>query len=440
MTTSRITSFIIILVLIGIGFFHYSSYAGTGPFADFPFKLGLDLNGGTRLLYGIETENVSTADVNDSLSVLKEVIERRVNLFGVSESIVQTERSFNNNRLIVELPGVTDINEAVRLLGETPLLEFRLMSENIPQDPEVLENTPVDEIFLSTGLTGRFLSRAQVVFNSSNVGASNQPSILLEFNEEGRALFANITRDNVGRTLAIFLDGQPISNPVIQEEISQGTAQISGGFTPEEARLLARNLNYGALPLPIYLLNTEKVGPTLGRATLSLGVQAGIVGFLLIITFLTFWYRLPGFLASVALLFYVAVVLVLFKLIPVTITSAGIAGLILSFGIAVDSNVLIFSRLREEIKSGRSISEAIEEGFARAWTSIRDSNISNILTAVILFWFGTSIVKGFALTLALGVTVSMMTAVWITKTFLRAVRPRKETFLSRFLFGSGFFK
>ena len=439
MTASRIIFFIIIPVFIGIGFFHYSSYMGTGPFANFPFKLGLDLNGGTRLLYEIETENLSTADTDDSLSVLKEVIERRVNLFGVSEPVVQIESSFNSNRLIVELPGVTDINEAVRLIGETPLLEFRLLSENIPQDQEVLENTPIDEMFIRTGLTGRFLSRAQVVFDSS-IGVSNQPSILIEFNEEGRALFAEITRNNIGRTLTIFLDGQPISNPIIQEEISQGTAQISGNFTPEEARELTRNLNYGALPLPISLLSTEKVGPTLGRTTLSLGVQAGIVGFLLIIAFLTFWYRLPGLLASIALLFYIAVVLALFKLIPVTITSAGIAGLILSFGIAVDSNVLIFARVREEIKKGRSISEAIEEGFARAWTSIRDSNISNILTAVILFWFGTSIVKGFALTLALGVAVSMMTAIWITKTFLRAIRPRTDTPLSRFLFDSGFFK
>lgn len=439
MRTTRIFAFIIILIATSAGFFIYNTQR---PESRFAFTLGLDLNGGTRLLYAADTTQVSSADIHNSLSVLKEVIERRVNLFGVSEPVVQIERSLNDdkNRLSVELPGVTEVEEAIRLIGETPLLEFRLLAKELPESEEEIAKLPLNEVFISTPLTGRYLKNAQVIFGSSAGGLSNEAGILIEFNEEGKKLFAEITRDNVGNTLAIFLDGAPISTPVIREEITQGTAQISGSFTPEDARDLARNLNYGALPLPISLINTEKIGPTLGHATLDAGIKAAFVGFGLVSLFLILWYRLPGLIAVMALMTYVLFMLSLFKLIPVTITSAGIAGFILSLGMAVDANVLIFSRIKEELRAGRTIREAVNEGFARAWLSIRDSNISSLMTSIILFWFGTSMIKGFALTLAIGVITSMLTAVSISRTFLKACTPEKDGPRSRFLFSSGIFK
>ncbi len=434
MLRTRILGVFILLLGILIGYAVYATEQTPGRFS---FKLGLDLNGGTRLLYDADISGVSNGEVSDALSVLKEVIERRVNLFGVSEPLVRIERSFDGgvNRVAVELPGVTDSNEAIRLIGQTPLLEFRLLAPNLPQSEEELKNKPVDDIFISTGLTGRYIKRAQVTFGSSQAGIQNEPTVLMEFNEEGKKLFAKITRENINKTLAIFLDGTPISTPVIREEITEGTAQISGNFTPVEARDLVRNLNYGALPLPISLLSTEKVGPTLGKDTLNAGIKAGIAGFLFIIIFLLLWYRLPGLIASLALVFYGVLVLLLFKLIPVTLTSAGIAGFILSLGMAVDANVLIFERMKEELRKGKTIKEALEEGFSRAWLSIRDSNTSSIITASILFWFGTSVVKGFALTLGLGVFVSMISAIIVTKTFLKAIA-FKDTKISRFLFNA----
>lgn len=434
MLRTRILGAFILLLGILIGYAVYITEQAPNRFA---FKLGLDLNGGTRLLYDADVSGVSNGDVSSALSVLKEVIERRVNLFGVSEPLVRIERSFDGgvNRIAVELPGVTDSNEAIKLIGQTPLLEFRLLAPNLPKSEEELKNKPVNEIFLGTGLTGRFIKRAQVVFSNSQAGIQNEPTVLIEFNEEGKKLFAKITRENINNTLAIFLDGTPISTPVIREEITEGSAQISGNFTPVEARDLVRNLNYGALPLPISLLSTEKVGPTLGKDTLNAGIKAGIAGFLLVITFLLFWYRLPGFIASLALVFYGVLVLLLFKLIPVTLTSAGIAGFILSLGMAVDANVLIFERMKEELRRGKTIKESLEEGFSRAWLSIRDSNTSSIITASILFWFGTSVVKGFALTLGLGVCVSMLSAIIVTKTFLKAIT-LKDTKMTRFLFNA----
>lgn len=434
MMVKRIIATSIILVGIAMG---YAIYATETPGNSLAFTLGLDLNGGTRLVYEAQTAGVERQDVGDSLSVLREVVERRVNLFGVSEPIVRLEQSFDgaSDRLVVELPNVTDPAEAVRLIGQTPLLEFRLLAGNLPGSQEEIAKLPVDEVFIPTGLTGKYVKRAQVIFDNSQTNVSNEPAVLIEFNDEGKKLFATITRENIGKALAIFLDGAPISTPVIKEEISDGVAQISGSFTPVEARDLAKNLNYGALPLPISLLSTEKVGPSLGQDTLQAGIKAGVAGFSLVVLFLLFWYRLPGVVATVALLFYGALTLLLYKLIPVTLTSAGIAGFIISLGMAVDGNILIFERIKEELKRGKKIHEALEEGFSRAWFSIRDSNISSILTASILFWFGTSVVKGFALTLGLGVFFSMLSAVFVTKTLLMALPIKENPSTLKFLFG-----
>ncbi|TSC55360.1 MAG: Preprotein translocase subunit SecD, partial [Parcubacteria group bacterium Greene0416_79] len=280
-----------------------------------------------------------------------------------------------------------------------------------------------------------FLAKSQLVFDQT----TGEPLVLLNFNREGETLFAELTKANVGRILAIFLDGAPISTPVVRQEITGGKAQISGGFTPQEAKELVRNLNYGALPVPIELVSTQTIGATLGDEAVKAGIRAGMWSFFIIAAFLVLWYRLPGVVAVVALAFYAALNLALFKLIPVTLTAAGIAAFILSLGMAVDANILIFERLKEELRRGRVLHDAIQEGFHRAWTSIRDSNISSIITAVILYYFAsTAVIKGFALVFFIGVVTSMFTAITASRTLLKAMGARGEGKMSRFLFNSGF--
>lgn len=436
MTKYRTTSFFLILGALLIGWFIYASEVpDAGITSRFSFKLGLDLAGGTELIYKADTSQVASGDVGGALSSLKDVIERRVNLFGVSEPIIQVENAgafSKDNKLIVDLPGVTDVKQAITLIGQTPLLEFRLL----PTD-YYLKATTSDQVYTQsevTGLTGRYLSRAELQFNNQ-VGGS--PLVTLSFNGEGTALFAKITRENVGKILGIFLDKAPISLPRINEEISNGNAQISGNFTPDEARTLVRNLNYGALPVPIELVSTQTIGPSLGSSALRAGIQAGMWGFIIVVVFLVLWYRLPGLIASAALILYVIISLAVFKLIPVTLTAAGLAGFILSIGMAVDANILIFERMKEELRRGRTLTDAIHEGFHRAWLSIRDSNVSSIITAIVLFWLGTSAVKGFALTLGLGVLISMFTAITVSRTFLFSLPQKGESRASKFLFGSG---
>jgi len=426
----RSWSVVLILALAFFGWFITSRF--------FPFRLGLDLAGGTQLTYKADTASIPQADISGAMETLKDVIERRVNLFGVSEPVIQVEGAgafSRENRLIVDLPGVTEIQEAITLIGQTPTLEFRLMKEGITSAPTA--TSTLDDYFVSTGLTGRFLSRAILEFNNQSGG---EPIVSLQFNAEGSELFSKITRENVGKVLAIILDGEPITTPVIREEITGGKAVISGNFNPQEAKTLVRNLNYGALPLPIELVGTQTIGPSLGTTAVNAGIKAGMWGFILVALFLILWYRLPGFVATIALSMYVLISLAVFKLIPVTLTAAGIAGFILSIGMAVDANILIFERMKEELKRGRSLTDAIHEGFHRAWLSIRDSNISSLITALVLFWLGTSAVKGFALTFGLGVLISMFTAITVSRTFLFALPQKGESKVSKFLFGSGFKK
>ncbi len=434
---------LLILVLAGLlGW--YLFYSPSGKAAK-PFSFGLDLVGGTELVYRADTSKV--VDRTGAMDSLKEVIERRVNVFGVSEPIIQTEHAgfasgLHDDRLIVELPGVTDIEEAKRLIGLTPTLEFRLIrpgAEQLIASSTNPENLTLDQIFLPAELTGSYLAHAQVEFN----GQTSAPVVGIEFTKEGADLFAKITKENVGQPLAVLLDGKVLSSPVIQGEITGGKAQITGNFTAEEAKELVRNLNYGALPVPIALASSQTIGASLGESALAAGERAGVIGFIALSIFLILWYRLPGLIASIALVIYIILSLALFKLIPVTITAAGIAGFILSIGMAVDANVLIFERTKEELKKGKSIYDSLHEGFRRAWLSIRDSNISSLITAAVLFWLGTSAVKGFALTLGVGVLVSMFTAITISRTFLYAVAPKPtyngaESGFKRFLFSNGF--
>ncbi|OGY78667.1 MAG: protein-export membrane protein SecD [Candidatus Kerfeldbacteria bacterium RIFCSPHIGHO2_02_FULL_42_14] len=490
-------------------------------------RLGLDLRGGASLTYEADTSQVEEADRAELLEGLKEVIEQRINQFGVSEPSVRNNKVGDGWRIIVELPGITDINEAIAAIGETPLLEFReegkpperteeeknalrvlneetkkraeeilqqalsatdfaALAKEKSEDPGSAENggdldffgkgimdpafetavfeaevgkvmpqlvqssfgyhivkvtekrtqneqeevrashillrTIPEEIpetgfpfYENTGLNGQQLERAQVTFDQQT-GAS---VVSLQFNAEGAKLFKEITERNIGKTVAIYLDNAPISIPTVNQVIPDGQAIIEGNFTLEEAKELTRRLNAGALPVPITLVNQQNIGPTLGELAVQKSLFAGIIGLALLIIFMISYYRLPGLLASVALLIYTLIVLAVFKLVPVTLTLAGIAGFILSIGMAVDANILIFERMKEELRDGNALNRAVEQGFRRAWLSIRDSNVSSLITCAILATFSTSLVKGFAITLALGIVVSMFSAITITRTFLR---------------------
>ncbi|MDE2071281.1 MAG: protein translocase subunit SecD [Patescibacteria group bacterium] len=437
---TRYTAVLIILAAGALGFFVLST---TGLHGRFDFKLGLDLSGGTQLVYNADTSKLQSADIAGDLSTLQAVIERRVNAFGVGEPNVQVEQGGalggGQYRLVVELPGVTDINQAVALIGQTPLLEFKLVNKGSENNLTITDSSgkvvPNPAAFADTGLTGKYLSHAALQFGNGQ-GVST-PAVRIEFNGDGAKLFGDITSANVGRELAIFLDGNLISAPVIQDKITDGTAVISGNFTAQAAKQMVSNLNLGALPVPIELASTQSIGATLGEQALRAGVYAGLIGLLIVAAFMVLWYRLPGLVASVSLAIYVILMLAVFKLIPVVLTAAGIAGFILSVGLAVDANILIAERTKEELAAGKETKEAIREGFIRAWTAIRDSNIAHIIAAVILFWFGTSLIKGFALVFGLGVVVSMLSAVVISRTFLLALPLRATAGIGRFLMRSG---
>jgi preprotein translocase subunit SecD len=402
------------------------------PVPNIGFKLGLDLQGGSRLVYEADLKNIEIADKKESMAGLRDVIERRVNLFGVSEPIVNTQEVSGTFRLNVELAGVKDVNQAIEMIGKTPFLEFRTeqtpeQTEKIKAKYQELENQVPDEqknnlylqmaqeLYLPTQLTGQYLKKAVLEYDSN----SFQREVGLEFNDEGAKIFEDLTDKNVGKTLAIFIDGVPISTPKVNEKISGGKAQISGNFSDKEAQDLVRNLNAGALPVPIKLISQNTVGPTLGFSSMQKSLLAALYGFLFVVIFMVAVYRFSGFLASAALLTYAGIMLSLFKLIPVTLTLAGIGGAILSVGMAVDANVLIFARIKEERKKGENFQQALEAGFSRAWPSIRDSNVTTILIAAMMFIFGTSFVKGFAFTLSLGVLVSMFSALFTTKTLMK---------------------
>ena len=451
---------LVVLVLGALmGYFVYSTTIDAD--SSHPFRLGLDLAGGSHLVYEADVSGLEPTEVPELMQTLRDVIERRVNVFGVSEPIVQVEQSSfvtdgRRERLVVELPGVSDVDEAIKEIGKTPLLEFRLIDyEAAAQEQAIAENllevatgttdtatTSAEEaeVYIDTGLTGRYLTRAELVFGQSHGGGlSNEPIVSIKFDKQGGDLFEEITRANVGEQLAIFLDGAVVSAPVINEAISGGSAIISGNFTPDEARELVRNLNFGALPVAIELVTTQTIGASLGEGILEKGVRAGVIGLSLVIIFMLVWYRLPGSVASISLLIYAATMLALFKLIPVTLTAAGLAGFILSVGMAVDANILVFERMKEEYRAGKHSRDAARLGFKRAWSAIRDGNITSLLSAVVLFWFGTSIVKGFALVFGIGVMVSMFTAIMVTRTLLLVLPDTKESddsFLAK-LYGSG---
>ena len=373
-----------------------------GIIASKPTKLGLDLVGGSRLV--LEASPANNAQVTpDMMSSLQFAIENRVNKLGVAETFVQR---IGDKRLVVEIPDVSDLNQAKAYIGETAELDFR--------KPVIKDGA---EIWVPTGLTGKDLTKANLSTNSQN----GQWVVDLEFNGSGTKKFADLTRQMVGQQMAIFFNGDLQSAPVIREPITGGRAQISGGdngFAYDEAKTMVDLLNAGALPVPAKIIEENTVGPTLGADSIAKSKMAGALGLGLVMIFMVLYYRAPGLIADIALVLYGIFLFAIFKAVPVTLTLAGIAGFILSIGMAVDANILIFERTKEELRAGRTLFTAINSGFDRAFTSIFDSNMTTIITCAILYFLGTSIVKGFALTLAIGVIVSMFSAITITKNFM----------------------
>ncbi len=393
---------------------------------NFPLRLGLDLQGGTQLVLQTKMDNIPSENRDNALESAKEVIERRVNLFGVSEAIVQTSKLGDNRRILVDLPGVKDASQAASLVGKTAQLEFRelIASESAEASGSAgMTDAP-------TGLTGADLKSSQVVFSQGG-NTSGGAQVQIEFNPEGATKFADITRRNIGKPLAIFLDDQYVSAPTVQQEILGGSAVISGDFTTEDAKALSIQLNAGALPVPIEIIEQRIIGPSLGAESVKASIIAGAIGLITVMIYMAAYYGFWGIIADIALLIYTLFVLAIFKtglflIPPITLTLPGIAGFILSIGMAVDANILIFERMKEELSWGKSRRQALELGFVRAWSSIRDSNISSLLTAAILYSIGTGLVKGFAVTLAIGVLISMFTAIVVTKTILKMVIRNKR--------------
>lgn len=534
---SRNKNFLFLIFLLVLGYFAFS-FVYPGPWSpswlpERDFRYGLDLQGGASLIYQADLSNVPEQERGDALAGARDVIERRIDFFGVSEPRVAVREG--TRQITVELPGVVDLEQALEMIGETPVLEFKELAEEDPQPldeavvaerrqaareeaEELIEMTkagedfaelarlhsdcpsgegggdlgrfsfddmvpefseaafsleegeitaePVETVFgyhvikktggvdeedrikashilvsveetaeadvawKNTELTGRHLATARRSLDPM----TGQAVVELEFNQEGASLFEEITARNVGKPLAIFLDGRAIIDttgdgiidqddvyaPVVQERITGGKAVISGNMTPAEAAQIAQRLKSGALPVPIELISQRTVGPTLGRESLDRSLTAAAWGFLAVIVFMLAFYRLPGLLAGIAMFFFVVFMLALFKLIPqITLTMAGIGGAILSIGMAVDANILIFERMKEELRESRGLDKAIENGFQRAWPSIRDGSATTLVITAIMWFFGTGFIQGFAFILGLGVLLSLFSAIFITRSLLR---------------------
>jgi preprotein translocase subunit SecD len=395
---------------------------------DLNFRQGLDLQGGVSITFQADLSDVPSSEKESAVESARDIIERRVNIFGVSEPLIQTQQVNDESRIIVELPGITDINQAINLIGQTANLTFWEQTATISAEIATSSAYPINASFLGleaikpTDLSGGDLESSSVNFDQT----TGAPVVQLDFNSEGSKKFADITRRNLGQPVPIVLDNIIITAPQVNDEILTGQAVISGTFTQEEANALSTQLNAGALPVPLTVLEQRLVGPTLGQESLQKSLLAGFIGFITIVIFMIAFYKKLGILASIALTIYVILNLAVYKLssftpFGITLTLAGIAGFILSIGMAVDANILIFERMREEERLGKGRSSQMELGFSHAWTSIRDSNVSTLITTLILYTFGTGIVKGFALVLAIGVLISMFSAITITRTMLRIV-------------------
>lgn len=393
---------------------------------EFKTKLGLDLKGGSHLVYKVDTKGVAPEDLNDALASARDIIEKRVNFYGVSEPLVQNIRSGNEHRISVDLPGLENVSEAIQLIGQTAQLRFLEeggVDEKIASTASLLERLNKD-----TGLSGTNVKRASVGFNPE----TGSPQVVLQFTPEGTKKFDEITARNIGKPVGIFLDAFPLSAPIVQQRISEGDAVISGSFTIDEAKQLALSINSGALPLPISLIEQRNIGPSLGAEDVEKSVVAGLIGLAMVGFFMIGFYGKLGVIATVGLILYGMISFALFRFIPIVLTLPGVAGFILSIGMAVDSNILIFERIKEEQAKGRDFKTAVRLGFGRAMDAIKDANFTTMLVAFILFnplnWdflpqFG--LVKGFALTLGLGVATSLFTGIVITKRLINTFYKNK---------------
>ncbi len=391
--------------------------------------LGLDLSGGIHVALEANMKDIKPEDRANALESSKQIIERRVNFFGVSEPIVQTAKSNDTYRIIVELPGISDVESAVGIIGQTAKLEFREFTDPVAATGgayiiPTLENTK------SVNITGKELKRAQLEFSSQ----TGEPEVGIEFTTDGTQKFGDVTTRLVNKLLAIFLDDQPLTWPRVNTAISDGRAVITGSFTQDAAKRLALQLNAGALPVPVTVVEKRAVGATLGTESVVKSLRAGAIGLVIVAAFMIAKYGILGVYADMALFLYGLITFALFRIIPVTLTLPGIAGFILSMGMAVDANILIFERYKEELRRGKPWNIAMELGFGKAWHSIRDANITTIITSLILFnpgnwsFFPSSgLVRGFAATLLIGVLVSLFTGIVVTRTFIRVLykEPKK---------------
>lgn len=420
---------IIILIVVAIAIFidlpnnpgiHIGSFN-----RDIETRLGLDLVGGVQALLEADLPE-GTAIEAEKMSTATRIVENRVNGLGVTEALVQQA---GEKRIVVELPGVEDPLEAISTIQETGLLEFVDMGFNplpagtiVVTDFAAAETTDTSEPLLHTVMTGDAIENVQVTRDQTGNYA-----IQFELNSEGADIFSEYTTSNVGNHLGIVLDNTVISAPRVDEPITEGEGIISGAFDLESANALAVQLRYGSLPIPLKVVETRTIGPTLGQDSLQKSLVALLIGFIIVILFMGIYYRLPGILADVSIIIYALVTFAIFRYLPVTLTLPGIAGFMLSTGSALDANILIFERLKEELRAGRGLNQAVDIAWKRAWPSIRDSNIATLITCGILFWFGSAfgatIVKGFSLTLAIGVVISLFTAIVVTRTFLNLVLP-----------------
>jgi preprotein translocase subunit SecD len=399
----------LLIVAIGLAALAVNLLPLQRPFSDerIDTRLGLDLQGGLRGEY----RALGTAErpvTQEDLGVVRTIIENRINQYGVAEPIVQTQGA---DRIVVEIPGVTDQQQVRNLIGSTGRLEFVPIPATVTVQQGQQIPTDLEALF-----GGEELSTARPGFDETG-----QRAVEFELQPEGARLFAEYTRNNIGRQFAIVLDGEIVSAPVIRSPITGGRGQISGAFTSAEVNTLVTVLRFGALPLEIEEVSFSSISPTLGLDFLRQSVLAGAIGIALVLIFMLVHYRLPGTVAAIALVYYALVIFAIFRLVPVTLTLAGVAAFILSVGMAVDANILIFERTKEELRSGKTLVSAIEAGFNRAWNSIFDSNVSSIITAGILFYFGSAVIRGFALVLIIGVLLSMFTAITVSRQALRLI-------------------
>jgi preprotein translocase subunit SecD len=390
----------------------------------FKLKKGLDIQGGMQVILQADMSEIDPENREDAIASSREIISRRVDMYGINEPRIQTAKQGDQYRLIVELPGISDQKQALQLVGQTAELEFKIQEEQPPQATEsaaaVLDN------FKSTGLSGKHLQKASLQFNQQ----TGQPVVALEFNQEGQERFAQITKDNQGKVLAIFIDEFPVAMPVINTPILDGRAIMTGDFTVEKAENLAIQLNAGALPVPIEVLEQRAIGASLGDMSVTKSVRAGMIGLGLVALFMILYYGLKGVIASLVLVIYAVITIAAYKLLGVTVTLPGIAGLLLSIGMAVDSNILIFERIKEELRVETPFSRAVELGFGKAWDSIKDANLATIMTALVLinpfdfsFLNTSGLVRGFGITLLIGVGIGLFTGIVVSRNLLKLSLP-----------------